>query len=241
MRVAGTGLLAVALLVGQGDLKSGVSTWVGAHQKEIVGELLELLAIPNVAADGSPVLVKPFVTARDEYEWVANEILERHDKDKLNWSDFAILVRTNFTARDVSEALERSQVPHVRVEEEKFFQRAEIKAAIAHLRILRNAQEANALHRFLQVPPKGIGEATLEKVSSLPKEVGLRLGDLLLPATHRDGDPFGALSNYPSVVVDIETTGLDIHLDEVVELAALKGDPAPVYGEFNTGSSKKIT
>lgn len=180
--------------------------------------------IPNVAADGSPVLVKPFVSARDEYEWVANEILDRHDKDKLNWSDFAILVRTNFTARDVSEALEKHHVPHVRVEEEKFFQRAEIKAAIAHMRILRNAQEANALHRFLQVPPKGIGEATLEKVSALPKEVGLRLGDLLQPATHRDGDPFGALFTHPTVVVDIETTGLDIHLDEVVELAALKGN-----------------
>ena len=51
MPVAGTGLLAVTLLVGQGDLKSGVSTWVARHQKEIVGELLELLAIPNVAAD----------------------------------------------------------------------------------------------------------------------------------------------------------------------------------------------
>lgn len=180
--------------------------------------------VPNSAQEGSPVLIKPFVTAREEYDWVANEILEAHQRDNKRWRDYAILVRTNFTARDVSEALERSGVPHVRVEEEKFFQRAEIKAAIAHLRILRNAQESNALHRFLQVPPKGIGEATLEKISNLPKEVGLRLGDLLLPTTHEYGDPFGPLFTQTTVIVDIETTGLDIHLDEVVELAALKGD-----------------
>ena len=180
--------------------------------------------LPKVVEEGEPVLVRPFVSSRDEYDFVANEILLRHAKDQNRWQDYAILVRTNFTARDISEALERSGVPHVRVEEEKFFQRAEIKAATAHLRILRNAQEANALHRFLQVPPKGIGEATLEKISALPKEVGLRLGDLLLPATHAHGDPFGPLFTHPSVIVDTETTGLNIYEDEVVELAALKGE-----------------
>jgi acetylornithine deacetylase/succinyl-diaminopimelate desuccinylase-like protein len=52
MRLGGTGLLILALLAPQSDnLKTTVSTWVGAHQKEIVGELLEALAIPNVAAD----------------------------------------------------------------------------------------------------------------------------------------------------------------------------------------------
>jgi DNA helicase-2/ATP-dependent DNA helicase PcrA len=180
--------------------------------------------IPKIAREGSPVLIKPFPTSREEYDWVASEILARREQDNKRWRDYAILVRTNFTARDISEALEKSGVPHVRVEEEKFFQRAEIKAAIAHLRILRNTQEANALHRFLQVPPKGIGEATLDKVSALPKEVGIRLGDLLLPATHHYGDPFGPLFSYPCVVVDTETTGLDTNTDEVIELAALKGD-----------------
>lgn len=180
--------------------------------------------IPSVARQGDPVLIKPFPTADEEYAWVAHEILTAHDRDGRAWRDYAILVRTNFTARDVSEALERAHVPHVRVEEEKFFQRAEIKAAIAHLRILRNPHEANALHRFLQTPPKGIGEVTIDKVAKLPREVGLRLGDLLQPATHEYGDPFGALFQYTNVVLDIETTGLDLHRDQVVELAALKGN-----------------
>jgi DNA helicase-2/ATP-dependent DNA helicase PcrA len=180
--------------------------------------------VPMVARDGNPVLIKSFPTSRDEYDFVATEIATRRAHDNKQWRDYAILVRTNYTARDISETLERNGIPHVRVEEEKFFQRAEIKAAVAHLRILRTGQDSNALHRFLQVPPKGIGEATLEKISKLPREVGLRLGDLLLPVTHKYQDPFGPLFHHPTVVVDTETTGLDIHNDEVVELAALKGD-----------------
>lgn len=69
MRVAGTWLLALALLVGQDDLKPGVSTWVGVHQKEIIGELLELLAIPNVAAD------KPNIRRNAEH---LKTMLDRH-------------------------------------------------------------------------------------------------------------------------------------------------------------------
>lgn len=197
-----------------------------ACEKVIVShpQALTKRIIPKVAKEGEPVLVKPFVTARDEYEWIAAQILEDHARHKLAWKDIAILVRTNFTARDISEALEKAGVPHVRVEEEKFFQRAEIKAAIAHLRILRSNQESSALLRFLQVPPKGIGEATLDKIGALPREVGLRLGDLLLPSTHEQGEPFARLLREPAVVVDCETTGLDIEIDEIVELAALKGD-----------------
>ncbi len=179
--------------------------------------------VPMVAAEGEPVLVKKFGSAQEEYAWIADSIRGFQESDAKRWSDFAVLVRTNFTARDVSEALEQRQIPHVRVEEEKFFQRAEIKTAIAHLRILRNSYEANALHRFLQTPPKGIGEMTLQKLAALPKQAGLRLGDLLRPETFRNGEPFGALLRLDTVVMDTETTGLDVESDEVVELAALKG------------------
>ncbi|MFN7542159.1 MAG: 3'-5' exonuclease [Acidobacteriota bacterium] len=197
-----------------------------ACEKVIVShpQALTKRIIAKVQREGEPVLVRPFVTAREEYDWIAGQIRADHEGHKLDWRDIAVLVRTNHTARDISEALERAGVPHVRVEEEKFFQRAEIKAAIAHLRILRSNQESSGLLRFLQVPPKGIGEATLAKVSSLPREVGLRLGDMLLPGTHEQGEPFAALLTKPAVVADCETTGLDLSVDEVVELAALKGE-----------------
>jgi DNA helicase-2/ATP-dependent DNA helicase PcrA len=180
--------------------------------------------LPSSQEEGEPVRVLPFGSPNEEYDWIAEQIQEDYQRHKLRWRDFAVLVRTNYTARVISEALEGAGVPHVRVEEEKFFQRAEIKAAIAHLRLLRNQNEANSLHRYLQTPPKGVGEATLRKLADLPRQAGLRLGDLLLPATHQHLDPFGPLLNCPAVVVDVETTGTDVTLDEVVELAALRGE-----------------
>jgi DNA helicase-2/ATP-dependent DNA helicase PcrA len=192
---------------------------IRAHPQALTQRIL-----PSSQQEGEPVRVLPFGSPNEEYDWIAAQIIEDQRKYALRWCDFAVLVRTNFTARDISEALEGAGVPHARVEEEKFFQRAEIKTAIAHLRILRNQNEANSLHRYLQTPPKGIGEATLRKVADLPREAGLRLGDLLLPATHQHLDPFGPLLNGPAVVVDVETTGKEVTLDEVVELAALKGE-----------------
>lgn len=192
---------------------------IRAHPQALTQRIL-----PSSQEVGQPVRVLPFGSPNEEYDWIAEQIIDDQQRYKLHWRDFAVLVRTNFTARDISEALEGAGVPHVRVEEEKFFQRAEIKTAIAHLRILRNQNEANSLHRYLQTPPKGIGEATLRKVADLPRQAGLRLGDLLLPATHQHLDPFGPLLDCPAVVVDVETTGTEVALDEVVELAARKGE-----------------
>jgi DNA helicase-2/ATP-dependent DNA helicase PcrA len=180
--------------------------------------------LPQSPIEGEPVQRREFATSRDEYAWLSKEIPAQKQRHNLAWSDIAILVRTNFTARDVSEALEIANVPHVRVEEERFFQRAEIKCAVAHLRLLVNAHESSALYRFLETPPKGIGEATIAKLTKAPKEWAVRLSDALRPETLRAGDPHAKLIEaFPAgdvTVLDTETTGLDLRIDEAVELAA---------------------
>lgn len=187
-------------------------------------EALTKRILPQSTVEGEPVLRHEFPTSRDEYNWLAREIPALRERHGLRWSDIAVLVRTNFTARDVSEALEVAQVPHVRVEEERFFQRAEIKSAVAHLRLLVNAHESSALYRFLETPPKGVGEATIAKLTKAPKEWAIRLSDVLRPETLRHGDPHArlleAFAAGDVTVLDTETTGLDLRIDEVVELAA---------------------
>ncbi len=192
-----------------------ITSYPGALTKRI---------LPQSPVEGMPVLRREFPTSRDEYAWLAKEIPAQRQRHNLRWSDIAILVRTNFTARDVSEALEIAQVPHVRVEEERFFQRAEIKCAVAHLRLLVNAHESSALYRFLETPPKGVGEATIAKLTKAPKEWAVRLSDALRPETLQTGDPHASLiqafHSGDVTVLDTETTGLDLRIDEVVELAA---------------------
>jgi DNA helicase-2/ATP-dependent DNA helicase PcrA len=187
-------------------------------------EALTKRILPQSTVEGEPVARHEFATSRDEYAWLAESLPEHRARHGLQWSDIAILTRTNQTGRDVSEALERHRVPHVRVEEERFFQRAEIKCAIAHLRLMVNPNESSALFRFLNTPPKGVGEATLRKVTETPREWALKLSDLLRPETFAANDPHAALirawHNGQVTVLDTETTGLELSLDEAVELAA---------------------
>ncbi len=129
---------------------------------------------PQVAEKGEPVYYFEAANPAQEAEWIAGEIRRLKAAHQLSYRDFVVLTRTNFTARDISEQFTRLSLPHLKVDEYKFFARSEIKTALAHLRLLLNPHDGNSLARFLQTPPKGIGPATLEELRGEPKKAGLR-------------------------------------------------------------------
>ncbi|MBI5281787.1 MAG: UvrD-helicase domain-containing protein [Candidatus Solibacter usitatus] len=189
----------------------------GALTKEIV---------PQSAEEGEAVGSFEAANTRDEAQWIAGRARQLAGQG-VPYSEMAVLVRTNFTARELSRHFEELKLPHTKVEEFKFFQRAEVKDALAHLRLLVNPHDNNALARYLRTPPKGVGDAAVESLLGEPREAGLKLGDLLSTATLDAGDPFLRLLEAARagrvVVFDIESTGLKIGEDEIVELAAARG------------------
>lgn len=87
----------------------------------------------------------------------------------------AVLYRTNFQSRQIEEALRRYNRPYVVVGGFSFYQRAEIKDALAYLKLLANPNDGVSMARIINVPARGIGKTTVEQVESLARDRGISL------------------------------------------------------------------
>jgi len=98
---------------------------------------------------GEPVIIHAEPDLVSEAHWLADKIREFQKADNCKFRDFAILTRTNGRAAVISKVLENEVIPHFVADQFKFFLRAEIKDAIAHLRFLLNTHDSNAFRRIV--------------------------------------------------------------------------------------------
>ena len=99
-----------------------------------------------------------------ESDFVADMIAKISREQNRPYRDFAVLYRANAQARPVEDALNRSQIPYNIYGGTKFYERKEIKDLIAYLRVIQNPQDDISLKRIINVPRRGIGLRTIEKI-----------------------------------------------------------------------------
>lgn len=102
----------------------------------------------------------------DEANYIVGKIKEKHDDNNRSYNDFAILYRTNAQSRVFEEALLRSDIPYKIVGGLKFYDRREVKDIICYLRLIQNPLDNISLKRIINVPKRGIGKTTVEKLES---------------------------------------------------------------------------
>ena len=100
----------------------------------------------------------------DEADFIADQIARISRRDRRPYKDFAVLYRANAQARSVEDALNRSQIPYNIYGGTKFYERKEIKDLVAYLRVIQNPQDDISLKRIINVPRRGIGLRTIEKI-----------------------------------------------------------------------------
>ncbi|MBW4576644.1 MAG: DNA helicase PcrA [Aphanothece sp. CMT-3BRIN-NPC111] len=119
-----------------------------------------------------------------EAEFVVNQMrnLERRYPE-LNWGSFAILYRTNAQSRALETCLLGSDIPYTMVGGLKFYDRKEIKDALAYLRIIVNPADTVSLLRIINTPRRGIGKASMDALAGAAQELGVSLWEILSEET----------------------------------------------------------
>lgn len=118
--------------------------------------------------EGEPVRVLSSGNDTDEAEFIADEILEKHQS--FSWNQFAILYRMNAQARLFETALRERKIPYRIVGGKSFFDRREIKDVMAYLSSLLNSDDDGALLRVLTTPPRGLGKVSLQRLMEISTE-----------------------------------------------------------------------
>ncbi len=117
--------------------------------------------------------------AYDEARFIADTVLDACVKEGRDYSDFAVLYRTNAQSAAIEEALLKSGVPYRIYGGMKFYERKEVKDVIAYLTILANPLDDLRLRRVINEPKRGIGDATLNLMEQLASAAGLSLLQLV--------------------------------------------------------------
>src|SRR5690606_28895076 len=129
--------------------------------------------------EGDHVVLMEALSERDEAQKIERTIRDLYVRVGLRYRDFAVLYRTNAQSRSIEEALRRGGIPYRIVGGTSFYQRKEIKDALAYLRLAVNPQDEASLLRVINTPTRGIGDKTVERLRAYAAEHRLSLWQAL--------------------------------------------------------------
>ncbi len=123
---------------------------------------------------GQPIKIYKAFNDLDEAEYIASTVKDHHSKGQ-KFKDIALLYRSNAQSRVLEEALLRAQIPYRIYGGLRFYERAEIKDAIAYCRLMAHPNDDSAFERAVNMPPRGIGERTLAQIRETAMENDISL------------------------------------------------------------------
>ncbi|MBA6413629.1 DNA helicase II [Parahaliea sp. F7430] len=168
---------------------------------------------------GEPITLYAAFNEQDEARFIVEQAQSWIDEGNERRS-VAILYRSNAQSRVLEEALIRSGIPYRIYGGQRFYERLEIRNALAYLRLLVNRSDDAAAERVINTPPRGIGSKTLETVRevarsrevSLWQAIAMACEEKLLPARATT-----ALQGFTSLIDELDSGTDDMALEELVE------------------------
>jgi DNA helicase-2/ATP-dependent DNA helicase PcrA len=180
------------------------------------------------AGKGEPVRVFESESDADEARWIVEEVLALA-REGTALSHMAVLYRSNAQSRVVEHALFSQGVPYRVYGGLRFFERAEIKHALAYLRLIASPNDDNAFLRVANFPPRGIGARSIEQLRDAAKQANASLMKVA------DGTKAAA---FKKLIEDLRGQTEGLPLKEVVEAVIAKGGLVEHYRTEREGADR---
>ena len=135
---------------------------------------------------GDKVVVNTAYDESDEAKFIAETIEENVASGKFGFSDHAVLYRMNAQSNFIEKVLVRAGIPYRIIGGHRFYERQEIRDAIAYLTVVNNPSDNIRLRRIVNVPKRGIGEATLNKAAEISVGLGISMFEVFRQAEEFD-------------------------------------------------------
>lgn len=186
-----------------------------------------------------------YFTARHEYEegqYIADSIDKHIRQEGMNYSDFAVLFRTNAQARAIEEVFMREGTPYRLIGGLKFYARKEIKDIVSYLKLINNPSDDLALKRIINEPKRGIGETTIEVLSDLAEAKGMGIFEYISDSSNLSNlRSSGNIILFKSMMEEIMTKKETIGITDLIKLILDKtGYEATLIKEKTTESEGRL-
>lgn len=176
--------------------------------------------LKTVREGGEPVVL---FRAQDDYEeaaFVASIVSERVRDGKCRYSDFAVIYRINAQSRPFEETFIRWGIPYRVVGALRFYERKEVKDIIAYLRVLVNPADEVSLLRVINLPPRGIGDRTIERLRQIAVQRNMSMGEAILSGealTSLDARVRMTVKGFADLVNSLKAQMNDLTLSQLIQ------------------------
>lgn len=151
--------------------------------------------------EGNLIELIKAVSDNEEGRLIASSIFEEKMQHQLKFSDFVVLYRTNSQSRAIEESLRRMNIRYKVIGGLSFYQRKEIKDLLGYLRFVLNQQDEASFRRIINLPKRGIGDSTVDKIVVAANDHGTSIWEILQdPSPFVGGRAAGPIEDFVAMI-----------------------------------------